>query len=169
VFREQVVPAAALERSLLAFADHAATAGLDADGPYRAASDLLCGRRVGDATVRLCRELDGGVFPIQGPPGSGKTYVGARAIVALATSGRRVGVTMVSHKVIDNLPAEVQRAADEAGVTLHVATSRARGVVIVVASPRPFEAECLTPAQTRMVNGLCRFRELARAVEHPPA
>ena len=29
--------------------------------------------------------------------------------------------------------------------------------------------ECRTPAQMRMVNGLCRFRELARAVEHPPA
>jgi len=51
----------------------------------------------------------------------------------------------------------------------NVATSRAHGVVIVVASPRLFEAECRTPAQMRMVNGLCRFRELARAVEHPPA
>lgn len=51
----------------------------------------------------------------------------------------------------------------------NVATSRARGVVIVVASPRLFAAECRTPAQMRMVNGLCRFRELARAVEHPPA
>src|SRR5207245_8749844 len=30
-----------------------------------------------------------GVLPIQGPPGSGKTYVGARAIVALATNGKR--------------------------------------------------------------------------------
>jgi uncharacterized protein len=40
----------------------------------------------------------------------------------------------------------------------NVATSRARGVVIVVASPRLFTAECRTPAQMRMVNGLCRFR-----------
>jgi len=47
----------------------------------------------------------------------------------------------------------------------NVATSRARGVVIVVASPRLFEAECRTPAQMRMVNGLCRFRERARIVE----
>src|SRR5947207_2456358 len=106
VFREQVVPAGALEDSLRAFADHVATAGLDVDGPYRAASELLCRRpprprsgigaplrRAGeslvDATVRLCRELDGGVLPIQGPPGSGKTYVGARALVALATGGKR--------------------------------------------------------------------------------
>ncbi len=46
----------------------------------------------------------------------------------------------------------------------NVATSRARGVAIVVASPRVFEAECRTPEQMRMVNGLCRFREVARAV-----
>src|SRR5947207_5694062 len=136
VFREQVVPAGALERSLLAFADHVATAGLDADGPYRAASDVLCRRPprrqsgtgaplrhadepLVDATVRLCRELDGGVLPIQGPPGSGKTYVGARAIVALATNGRRVDVTAGRHQVIDKLRAEVQRSAGEAGVALH--------------------------------------------------
>ncbi|TMA81147.1 MAG: hypothetical protein E6J56_02640 [Deltaproteobacteria bacterium] len=106
MFHEQIVPARDLEDSLLAFADHIATAGLDGDGPYRAASEFLCRRpprrRSGigaplrradellvDATVRLCRELDRGVLPIQGPPGSGKTYVGARAIVALATNGKR--------------------------------------------------------------------------------
>src|SRR5207249_3864011 len=50
----------------------------------------------------------------------------------------------------------------------NVATSRARGVVIVVASPRLFAAECRTPAQMRMVNGLCRYRELARVAEWDP-
>ena len=50
----------------------------------------------------------------------------------------------------------------------NVATSRARGVVIVVANPRLFEAECRMPAQMRMVNGLCRYRELARVVEWDP-
>jgi len=47
---------------------------------------------------------------------------------------------------------------------LNVATSRARGVVIVVASPRLFEPECHTPDQMRWANGLCRFRELATEV-----
>ena len=42
------------------------------------------------ATVRLCRELDGGVLPIQVRPRSGKTYVGTRAILASATASGRV-------------------------------------------------------------------------------
>lgn len=121
LFQEQVVSALPLERSLLAFAEHARANGFDADGPYRAASDLLLRRpprrsaqndggplrRSGEALIpsmlRLCDEIDGSVLPVQGPPGSGKTYVGARAIVALAKAGKRVGVTAVSHKVIANL------------------------------------------------------------------
>jgi uncharacterized protein len=47
----------------------------------------------------------------------------------------------------------------------NVATSRAQGIVIVVASPRLFEPDCRTPEQMKWANGLCRYRELARVVE----
>ena len=70
------------------------------------------------AALRLALALDGGVLPIQGPPGSGKTYTGARMIAAIANAGLRVGVTANSHKVIRNLLDEVCRAADEIGVDL---------------------------------------------------
>lgn len=130
LFREQVVKAEVLETALLAFGKDIAEQGLEASGALRAARDLLLRcwprRREGtgepvrradeelvSAAVRLCRELDGGVLPIQGPPGSGKTYSGARAILALASEGKRVGITAVSHKVVDNLLAEVARAAGE--------------------------------------------------------
>jgi len=42
-------------------------------------------------------------LPIQGPAGSGKTYTGARMIVALVNNGLKVGLTAVSHKVISKL------------------------------------------------------------------
>jgi len=45
---------------------------------------------------------------------------------------------------------------------LNVAISRARCVAIVVASPRLLDVECKTPEQMRLVNGLCRFAEMAR-------
>ena len=70
------------------------------------------------AALRLALALDGGVLPIQGPPGSGKTYTGARMITAMVNAGLRVGVTANSHKVIRNLLDEVCRAADEFGVDL---------------------------------------------------
>lgn len=49
----------------------------------------------------------------QGPPGAGKTYVSARRIVDLLADGKRVGVTSNSHKAIENLLDEVERAASE--------------------------------------------------------
>jgi uncharacterized protein len=45
----------------------------------------------------------------------------------------------------------------------NVATSRARCVCIVVASPRLLEPDCRTPHQMRLANALCRYAELAQA------
>jgi uncharacterized protein len=45
---------------------------------------------------------------------------------------------------------------------LNVATSRARCAAILVASPALFEAECRSPRQMQLANGVCRFVELAR-------
>ncbi len=55
------------------------------------------------AAIRLAPDLAGRVLPVQGPPGSGKTYTGAHMIVRLAMEGQRVGVVANSHKVIGNL------------------------------------------------------------------
>ena len=43
----------------------------------------------------------------------------------------------------------------------NVATSRARALCILVASPDLFAPECRTPRQMRMANGFCRYLELA--------
>ena len=47
----------------------------------------------------------------------------------------------------------------------NVATSRARALCILVGSPELFRPECRTPAQMRMANGFCRYRELAEVVD----
>jgi predicted RecB family nuclease len=62
-----------------------------------------------DAAKALVEGLDGRHLVIQGPPGSGKTYTGARLIAHLIGLGRRVGVTSTSHKAIHNLIAEVEK------------------------------------------------------------
>jgi uncharacterized protein len=47
---------------------------------------------------------------------------------------------------------------------LNVATSRALCVCVLVASPSAFEADCRTPQQMRLVNGFCRYLEMASAI-----
>jgi len=128
---------AVITGSLLRIADGVVDHGIDGDGPYRAARDLLLRRsprapRLTEGPVRAANEtpleaarrlgleLDGGVLAIQGPPGSGKTYTGARMIVALVAAGRRVGVTANSHKVIGHALDEIATAAREAGVVVRL-------------------------------------------------
>jgi uncharacterized protein len=128
LFAHDAVRSTAQEESLLRLGDWIATHGVDAPGEYRAARDLLLGRgprlagpaegpleRPGEGGVqaarRLALELDHGALAIQGPPGSGKTFTGARMICDLVRAGKRVGVCAVSHKVILNLLDGVVRAA----------------------------------------------------------
>ncbi len=104
--------------------------GIDGDGPHRAARDLLMrrpprggqspseplcrdGEHATDAARRLVVALDRTTLAIQGPPGSGKTYIGARMILDLLRAGKKVGVTANSHKVIANLLKAVCEAAEE--------------------------------------------------------
>ncbi|MEO8510699.1 MAG: TM0106 family RecB-like putative nuclease [Chloroflexota bacterium] len=111
--------------------------GIDAPGPWRAARDLLlrraprCGQPPGAAlrghdelelaaAIRLGATLDEGALAIQGPPGSGKTYTGARMIVQLLQQGRRIGISATSHKVISHFVTQVLAAADEPGVVVDV-------------------------------------------------
>jgi uncharacterized protein len=66
-----------------------------------------------EAAKDLVEALDSSYLVVQGPPGSGKTYTGARLIVRLLSRGRRVGVMAQSHKAIHNLLREVEDVAAE--------------------------------------------------------
>lgn len=72
--------------------------------------DLLTG------TVTAVERMDGTHLVIQGPPGSGKTFTSAHAIVELLDKGKSVGVTALSHKAINNLLRKVEEVAKERGV-----------------------------------------------------
>lgn len=74
-------------------------------------TELEPGESPADGVVRIGRGLADAVLAVQGPPGSGKTTVGARLIQALLDDGRRVGVTGPSHAVIGNLLRAVGRPA----------------------------------------------------------
>ncbi|MGE0592168.1 MAG: TM0106 family RecB-like putative nuclease [Vicinamibacterales bacterium] len=74
-----------------------------------------------DVAVRIVGRLDQTVLAVQGPPGAGKTFTGARMIGELVRQGRRVGVTGPSHAVIRNLLDAVAEAAAREGQRISVA------------------------------------------------
>lgn len=135
VFTHDAVGNRVLRDALLRLGGWVAEHGVNGDGSYRAARDLVLGlpprlrsgpieRAVEGVTdtVALARalalDLDGGVLPIQGPPGSGKTYIGARMVCAAVRAGKKVGITAVSHKVIRNLLEASVAAAEEEALEL---------------------------------------------------
>ena len=68
-----------------------------------------------DELEQLLLSLDGGHLVIQGPPGSGKTWMSGRLIARLLARGKRVGVASTSHKAIHKLLEEVEAA----GISVH--------------------------------------------------
>lgn len=130
--------------SLRRVGEWAATNGIDGPGPFRAARDLLLRRapRAGqlagaqltttdeharDAAPRLVLQLDETYLAIQGPPGSGKTTVGAEMIVDLVRQGKSVGVTANSHHVIGNLLRKAAECASKRGVQVRIGQKPAQG------------------------------------------
>ena len=140
--------ATAQQDSLMRFGDWVAVNGIASDAPeWRAARDLLlrhpprAGQELGewlgregepgkDTACRLAPQLDATTLAIQGPPGSGKTYTGARMILDLVRAGRKVGITSNSHKVIGNLLEAVCDAAQEAGVVIRAMQKGDEGEVL---------------------------------------
>jgi uncharacterized protein len=101
------------------------------DSRFRATRALIArefprirGRRAGERLQtmdleelkRLVADLDESYLFIQGPPGCGKTWTGARLIISLMAAGKRIGVAALSHKAINNLLTEVEEVARSSGV-----------------------------------------------------
>ena len=133
IFSHTVIDTKVLANALLRIGEWVADHGMEEDGPFQSARDLLMRMppRIGglqiqqdgesslNAALRLAGAMEGGLFPIQGPPGAGKTHTGARMICALVQAGKTVGVTANSHKVIRNLLDNVVMAAAEMNVDVH--------------------------------------------------
>jgi uncharacterized protein len=123
-----IINAKAMRESLLQLGSWVADNDMEGFGNYAAARELLLRHaprlKQGEITdfedlsslaaaKQIGLLLDRTVLPIQGPPGSGKTYTGAHMIVELIKQGKKVGVTAVSHKVISNLLKGTCKAALE--------------------------------------------------------
>jgi uncharacterized protein len=63
--------------------------------------------------------LDCSYLLVQGPPGAGKTYLSARAIIELLKGGKRVAIAANSHKAVNKLLEEVSAVAVKERVRLN--------------------------------------------------
>jgi uncharacterized protein len=132
VFAHKIVGAEVLAESLLSICETVVRDGMPAEDGHTVTSDLLLRNlpRLGgrplrqpeesgsEAAVRIAPALSGGILAIQGPPGSGKTYTGARMVCEMVKAGARIGITANSHKVIRNFLEEVLKAAPERGAAV---------------------------------------------------
>jgi predicted RecB family nuclease len=122
------VPTDVQEKAITRLAEDIANSGFE-ETRFKACADILLRRaprfrsgRTGDLQTLDLREqaalvgdLDGSYLFVQGPPGSGKTYTGARLIVSLLADGHRIGVAAPSHKAIHNLLDEIEAVASARG------------------------------------------------------
>lgn len=111
VFAHKHIGTEVIAEALVRIAEYVIAHGIEGDGPYQAARDLLLklppradgtpltmeGETSLTSALRLCAHLTSGVLPIQGPPGAGKTFVGANMVVELVRQGKTVGITANTH------------------------------------------------------------------------
>ncbi|MGE0816250.1 MAG: TM0106 family RecB-like putative nuclease [Vicinamibacterales bacterium] len=128
VFQSDVFGTGVQQESLLRLSEAApggASSGMDLlhRRPPRLTSgalDALPGEPLVDRARRLALSLDRTTLAVQGPPGAGKTYLGAQMIRALVAAGKRVGVVAPSHAVIVNLLDAVAAQASDAHETVRL-------------------------------------------------
>jgi len=163
------------QQSLFRIGEWVVDHGIDGEGSYRVARDLLrrlppragqissqplqvAGESTLEAAIRAVMALDESTLAIQGPPGSGKTYTGARAVLALVAAGRRVGVTANSHKVIGHFLDEVVQEAEKCGAAIRIGQKPENGGECTCAKARCFKSNAellaaLTGGELDVVGG----------------
>jgi hypothetical protein len=144
LFAPDYIDTKVLAEALVRIGEYAAAHGLEAEGPYQAARDLLSRRapRVGGQPLRhqdetgvaaaLCPALalDGGVLPIQGPPGAGKTYTGARGVIDRYVARVIVRPDSIDIELREPTVAPVPPAGNQCSVTAGAAASSTCTTVI---------------------------------------
>lgn len=72
-----------------------------------------------DAVASIVKRLRSSSLFVQGPPGSGKSTLGAHVIVDLIAAGKRVGIVANGHKSLHHLLHTIEAQALARGITIH--------------------------------------------------
>lgn len=121
------------EESLIQFAEWVLANGFENSlNNYKVTRDLLLNNLPNllesliDTTDLVAKSIDwasklnNSYLPIQGPPGSGKSFTGSHMVLELIKKGKKIGITALSHKVIINLLDKVQKLAVKQGIDVSI-------------------------------------------------
>ncbi|MBG7613181.1 TM0106 family RecB-like putative nuclease [Polaribacter sp. BAL334] len=121
------------EEALIQFAEWILANGFEnSQSDYKVTRDLLLNtlpnllQPIIDTTDLVAKSIDwasklnNSYLPIQGPPGSGKSYTGSHMVLELIKKGKKIGITALSHKVIINLLDKVQKLAIKQGIDISI-------------------------------------------------
>ncbi len=121
------------EDAIIRLAEWVVENGIDShDYKYRAVRQLLLNtppsltearidsNNIMEKTFDFAAKLDHSYLPVQGPPGSGKSYTGSHLIVRLVQQGKKIGITALSHKVITNLLTKVWEVAQDEAINIRM-------------------------------------------------
>jgi uncharacterized protein len=168
-----IVPADVLKESVLNLGSWVAENGVNAEVAHSAVRGMLlrneprlkgstledfAGLESVEAGKQIALLLDRTVLPIQGPPGSGKTFTGAHMILELIKDGKKVGVTAGSHKVISNLLKAICKAAAETKTNVKIVQrcdgeDHCKHAMVNIAKTNDAVLQALTDGTTQIVAG----------------
>jgi len=103
--------------------------------------------------VDIVNRMDRTTLCIQGPPGSGKTYTAARAIITLIARGKRVGITSNSHRAIARLMDEVADAAGDIDLRAAKVQSSIEDFAVESDRVEPVKPDRLNPSHFNLIGG----------------
>ena len=165
IFSLDIVPPTVKEEGIIRLAEWVVANGVDSPlEEFRAVRFLLLRRPsilsapvseqedLLELTKEWAEKLDFSYLPIQGPPGSGKSYTASRVIMDLILKGKKIGVTAMSHKVITALVEKVWKLSKEMNHSIRL-IQKTEGSVEV-----PWE--CTTDSK-KLIDGVNRANILA--------
>jgi uncharacterized protein len=119
------------EDSIIRLAEYVLQNKLTGPGSYQTGRELLLNliklpidrpqvSEDANPAIMQVMKMENNVLPIQGPPGTGKSHTAAQMIISLIKSGKKIGVTALSHKVITALLEKVNKAATKEKITVTI-------------------------------------------------
>ena len=166
IYRFSIVRANELENSSIKVCEDIIANGMK-DEKHKAIKDILL-RHLPDSSVsieippdietlehayKIVDSMSNTYLPIQGPPGAGKSYTGSHLIQHLLKQGKKIGVSAISHKVINGLLTSTKKLIGDEYPILHKVSDTSADYGYTVTSKNPDCETLVTGSGAALIGG----------------